>query len=199
MTDWFGGRDAPAQVHAGNNLLMPGAPKQYETILAAVNDGSLPIEEVDINVKRILRLVLESPRFKGYAFSNRPDLKAHAEITRHSAAEGMVLLKNEGNTLPIAADVQTIAAFGITSYEFISGGTGSGDVNEAYTVSLKEGLMDAGYRFHPKLADVYETHIAAEIFRFPPSIHPIFCLPLFPLFFFVRMDFFFANSCAIQK
>ena len=41
MTDWFGGKDAPAMVIAGNDLLMPGEPKQYEDIIAAINeDGS---------------------------------------------------------------------------------------------------------------------------------------------------------------
>ncbi|MDR0693750.1 MAG: glycoside hydrolase family 3 C-terminal domain-containing protein [Prevotellaceae bacterium] len=162
MTDWFGGKNPPAQVHAGNDLLMPGTVKQYESIIAAVNDDSLSVADVDRNVKRILQLILDSPRFKGYKYSNHPDLKAHAEVTRESAAEGMVLLKNTDNVLPFKENIKNIAAFGITSYEFISGGTGSGDVNEAYTVSLKEGLTNAGYSFNTELADLYEKHIAAE-------------------------------------
>ncbi|MDR0961444.1 MAG: glycoside hydrolase family 3 C-terminal domain-containing protein [Mediterranea sp.] len=162
MTDWFGGKNPPAQVHAGNDLLMPGTAKQYETILAAAKSGELAMEDIDVNVTRVLNLILDTPRFKGYAYSNKPDLKAHATVTRESATEGMVLLKNEKNALPFTADVKSVAAFGITSYEFIAGGTGSGDVNEAYTISLKEGLANAGYRFSTSLADVYEKHIAAE-------------------------------------
>jgi beta-glucosidase len=161
MTDWFGGKNTPAQVNAGNDLLMPGLPAQYEAIVAAVNDGSLAIEDVDINVERILNLIVASPRFEGYAFSNKPDLAAHAQIARQSATEGMVLLENNG-ALPFAASVRNIAAFGITSYDFIAGGTGSGDVNEAYTVSLKDGLANAGYGFNTDLAAAYEKHIAAE-------------------------------------
>jgi len=116
---------------------------------------------IDRNVKRILNLIAQSPRFKQYSFSNRPDLKAHAEITRHSADEGVVLLENKG-ALPFADNIKTVAAYGITSYDFISGGTGSGDVNEAYTVSLKEALTTAGYKLNTALSTHYEEHIAAE-------------------------------------
>jgi len=187
MTDWFGGKNPPAIVHAGNDLLMPGTPMQYEAIMAAVNDGSLSVTDVDVNVKRILNLILASPRFKGYAFSNRPDLQAHAEITRQSAAEGMVLLKNE-QALPLPAQTKTVAAFGITSYDFISGGTGSGDVNKAYNVSLREGLTNAGYQLNGELADLYEKYISSENERnkpdpnnpaamFMPKIRPAEMLP----------------------
>ena len=161
MTDWTGGTNPPAQVNAGNDLLMPGSHSQYEAIIAAVNGGSLSVEDVDRNVKRILNLILISPSFKGYKFSNQPDLKAHAEIARQSAAEGMVLLKN-ARALPLPVSTVKVAAFGITSYDFISGGTGSGDVNKAYNVSLREGLNNAGYQLNAELAALYENYINVE-------------------------------------
>lgn len=160
MTDWSGGVDPPAQIHAGNDLLMPGVFAQRDTILYAVRTGALSEKDVDTDVRRILELVLKSPRFKGYRFSNKPDLKAHAEVTRASATEGMVLLKNNGNVLPLTD--KNIAVFGITSYEFISGGTGSGDVNEAYTISLGEGLTGAGFTNNKTVQETYDNHIAAE-------------------------------------
>jgi len=162
MTDWSSGRNPSAQVHAGNDMLQPGLPKQYDAILAAAKDGSLAMEDIDTNVKRILELILKTPRFKEYKYSDKPNLQAHAAVTRESAVEGMVLLKNENAALPLASNVKTIATFGITSYDFISGGTGSGDVNEAYTISLKEGLTNVGYSFSAEVDELYKKHIAAE-------------------------------------
>lgn len=52
----------------------------------------------------------------------------------------MVLLKNEKEALPLTQNIKKIDAFGNTSYEIIKGGTGSGNVNAAYSVALIEGL-----------------------------------------------------------
>lgn len=162
MTDWFGGKNAPAQVKAGNDMLQPGYQKQYDQIMAALEEGSLEMADVDRNVKRILELIVRTPRFKGYKYSNKPDLKKHAEVTRKSATEGMVLLKNEKNVLPLSPDIKNVALFGVTSYDFIPGGTGSGNVNRAYTVSLLDGLSNAGYNVDPGLQKTYEKYIAKE-------------------------------------
>ena len=70
---------------------------------------------------------------------------AHASLARRAAAEGMVLLKNEGGLLPIAQGTK-IALFGAGVSRTIKGGTGSGDVNERYSVSIWQGMKDAGYR-----------------------------------------------------
>jgi beta-glucosidase len=161
MTDWFAGMDAVAQVSSENDLLMPGTDRQYNQIKEGLKNGTLTMKQVDENVKRLLELVLKTPRFNGYRFSDAPDLKAHAEITRQSAAEGMVLLTNRKNALPLSG-VKKVAVFGATSYEFVSGGTGSGDVNEEYTVSLMDGLKNSGFEPDMKLAEIYKTEIAAQ-------------------------------------
>lgn len=172
MTDWFGGRDAAAQIHAGNDLLMPGREDQKQAILKALENGSLAMEDVDTDVKRVLELVLRSPRFAQYKYTDKPDLKGHAEVTRASATEGMILLKNEQNALPLPDKIQKIAAYGTTSYDFIAGGTGSGDVNEAYTISLVQGMENTGYKLDTELKAQYEKYMADEKAKQPKDNNP---------------------------
>lgn len=168
MTDWFGGADAAAQMWAGNDMLQPGRPGQFEDIVEGVRSGRLSEADLDRNVRRVLELIVKSPRFKGYEFSNKPDLKAHAAVTRQSAVEGMVLLENNG-VLPLASEISRVALFGTTSYDFIAGGTGSGNVNRAYTVSLLEGLRNAGYAIDAELEKTYTKYIKEETERLNPK------------------------------
>ena len=138
MTDWFAGDDPVAQLRAGNDLLMPGMAERTELIRTAVESGDLRENELDVNVARILRLIFRSPAQAGYVYSNQPDLAGHASIARAAAAESTVLLRNVDSTLPLPENIRTVVAFGNTSYEFIAGGAGSGDVNEAYTKLKKK-------------------------------------------------------------
>lgn len=158
MTDWFGGRNAVEQMKAGNDLLMPGTKQQTQRIIDAVNHDSLNIQIVDANVERILNLVLQSPSFKNAKFSNAPDLKKNAAIAREAATEGMVLLKNADNALPLKS-VKNIALFGNNGYHLIAGGTGSGDVNKAYKVSLLQGLGNAGYTADTEIKTLYTSYL----------------------------------------
>ena len=160
VTDWFGGKDTKAQMRAGNDMLQPGRVSQYEDIVSGVKDGSLDEECVNRNVARVLSLIVRTPTFKRYSCGNDPDLKAHAAVTRQSAVEGMVLLENRNSALPLFSDEKKIALFGNTSYRFIAGGTGSGNVNRAYTVSLLDGLSNAGLTVDRRLREKYEEAIA---------------------------------------
>ena len=118
MTDWFGGDNGAAQMAAGNDMLQPGTPLQYEQIMNAIKDGSLSEAELDVCVTRCLELVKRSPKVKG----------------------------------------------------FIAGGTGSGNVNRAYTVSLLDGLKNAGFEVDESKKDVYLKHIAQEEAAFKATL-----------------------------
>ena len=168
MTDWFGGHDAVAQMKAGNDLLMPGNPDQSDAIVAAVKDSTLSMKQLDANVTRLLKIILKSPTFKGYKYSDKPDLKGHARVSRMAASEGMILLKNENAILPFAKG-KRVAVFGNTSYNIIAGGTGSGDVNKAYTISLLQGLSNAGYKVDKALVKSYQDYLADAKAKQPKS------------------------------
>tara|TARA_B110000881_G_scaffold119559_1_gene104917 strand:+ start:6325 stop:8715 length:2391 start_codon:yes stop_codon:yes gene_type:complete len=160
MTDWFGGNDAKNQIRSGNDLLEPGTQNQWDELKEAYENGSLSIQEIDTSVNRILKLILKSNKMRNYDFNNNPDLLKHAEITRRSASEGMILLKNEG-LLPLK-NIKNIALIGATSFDFISGGTGSGDVEEAYTVSLEEALVSSGYKINEVSSNIFKSHFLAN-------------------------------------
>lgn len=167
MTDWFGGKDAVAQMNARNNLLMPGSGDQSKKILDAVQSGALSEKVLDENIAGILKIILQSPAFKGYKYSDQPDLRQHAVLSREAATEGMVLLKNVDRSLPIAPAVKNVALFGINGYELIAGGTGSGDVNKAYKVSLAQGLANAGYVVDQDLQNAYVAYLADYASKHP--------------------------------
>ena len=174
MTDWIGKRNGlltTSEVAAGNDLMMPGYAEQAEDIVKGVKDGTLKIEDVDRNVRRMLEYIIKTPRFRGYKFSNRPDLKAHAQITRQSSTEGMVLLKNDG-VLPIR-NLKTVALFGVNSYDFMSGGLGSGAVNVPYVVDMVEGLRNVGVKTTPLLTDIYQSYVKYASLKLKADKNPI--------------------------
>jgi len=159
MTDWIGKRaDLPTEteVQAGNDLVMPGYAAQAQDIVDAVKSGKLDVKDVDRNVRRMLEYIVKTPRFKGYKYS-KPDLEAHAQVTRQSSTEGMVLLKNTG-ILPIR-NLKTVALFGVNSYDFFSGGLGSGAVNVPYVVDMVQGLKNIGVSTTPLLTEIYQNYI----------------------------------------
>ncbi len=159
MTDWTNLRVTSDQILAGNDLMEPGDFRETREIIAKVSSGELPEQALDICVRRVLEFIVKTPRFNGYVYSDKPDLKAHAQVARKAAGEGMVLLKNVGGALPMA-DAKSVALYGTASYDFIAGGTGSGNVNKPYVVSLVEGLENSGYSILPEIKDYYQKYIA---------------------------------------
>ena len=163
MTDWSGGYDDAAIVRAGNEMIQPGSDQRYMNLLNAIKDGSLSMEDVDRAVTRILQLVVKTPKFKGYVHSNTPDLVAHAKVCKKVADEGVVLLKND-SALPVSRE-NKVALFGTTSYDFIAGGTGSGDVNRPYVVDLMSGLSNLKFKLDEEVSSFYRSYMEDEVYR----------------------------------
>lgn len=84
----------------------------------------------------------------------------HMALARHAAAEGIVLLKNDG-ILPLAP--QRIALYGPGSRMTVKGGSGSGEVNERHSVSIEEGLKNAGFTFSTLWMDRFEKKFQDDI------------------------------------
>ena len=164
VSDWGAGYDEAAQISAGNDLLQPGYDYNYHNLLKAVKEGSLSMEDLDRSVERILRLSLKTNRYQGYKYSEAPDLNSNALASRKIAEEGIVLLKNRSEALPISTS-DRIALFGVTSYDFIAGGTGSGDVHRPYVIDLKEGLSGAGFQLDEAIDSFYTEYMADEKLR----------------------------------
>ena len=161
MTDWTGKRRTDAQVRAGCDLMEPGRKSQTRELVRKVRKGELSEKELDICVRRVLELVVKTPTYKGYKPSLKPDLKAHAEVAREAAEEGIVLLKNEGGTLPMPA-TSVVALFGVGSYQLLAGGTGSGHVHRPYVVNLDAGLTREGFQVNEPLSALYSAHIRSH-------------------------------------
>ncbi|MBQ9288270.1 MAG: beta-glucosidase, partial [Bacteroidaceae bacterium] len=144
ITDWDGGYYPVKITSAGTDIIEPGSDQFREDLAKALADGSLDRKIVDAAIKRILEFTVKCPSFKQYKASNDIHREEHLNWVREVGAEGMVLLKNDNQTLPVAP--QKVALYGTTSYNFIAGNMGVGGTNGgAYHVTLVEGLRKAGF------------------------------------------------------
>ena len=184
MTDWIGirqGLPTITEVQAGNDLMEPGQPAQVNEIIEGVKSGKLLMADVDRNVRRMLEYIVKTPSFHKYPATNKPDLKGHAAITRQTACEGIVLLKNNG-CLPWNSEsstfnvqrstIKTVALFGENSYNFLPGGVGSGCVHTPYVVDMVEGLKNAGIKSSESLSDIYRKYVDYARVKFQYERHP---------------------------
>ena len=161
MTDWGVKDNTVKSAKAGNDLMEPGRQVEIDRILAAVKSGEINQEELDRNVRNMLNYIVKTPHFKGYKFSNKPDLKAHAIMARKAADESIILLKNDNNTLPLKGS-EKVALYGLTSVDFVAIGTGSGEVNTAYTVNMQDAMTEAGFTLDQDLAEFYQHYFAQQ-------------------------------------
>ena len=161
MTDWGCKDNTVKATKAGNDLMEWGNQVEIDRILAAVNSGEISQEELDRNVRNMLNYIVKTPHFRHYNFSNKPDLKAHAQVARKAADESIILLKNDDNTLPLKGN-EKVALYGISSVDFVGIGTGSGWVNTEHIANLQEAMSEEGFVLDENLAEYYRLCYATQ-------------------------------------
>ena len=144
VTDWGAENEIEKGIAAGQNLEMPGSNGLGAAKLVdAVRSGKLSEEALDARVDELIDLLMkanETPADEPY------DKEAHHAIAREIAENSMVLLKNEDNILPLAAD-KRIALIGEMARSPRYQGAGSSQINAKNIDNAFDCLLDAGVGF----------------------------------------------------
>ncbi|HXB60504.1 MAG TPA: glycoside hydrolase family 3 C-terminal domain-containing protein [Candidatus Acidoferrales bacterium] len=143
MSDWGGVHETDV-VQAGNDLEMPyGDNMNVRKLKAALADGSVTQAAVDDSVRRILRTIirvglLDGPMTPDQSKVNSPE---HARLAYEIATKGIVLLKNQGDLLPLDQDkIKSIAVIGESAMHMQVDALGSPQVKPTHVVEILDGI-----------------------------------------------------------
>ena len=142
ITDWGGSNDHALGVKNGSTLEMP-APggDSVRELLAAVESGKISESDIDARLSELLPLVFDTKAALDAA-PREFDAAAHHALARRAAAESLVLLKNEGALLPLAAGSK-VAVIGDFAKNPRYQGAGSSMVNSTQVDVLLDNLIDS--------------------------------------------------------
>ena len=142
ITDWGGSNDHALGVKNGSTLEMP-APggDSVRKLLAAVESGKITESDIDARLSELLPLVFDTKAALDAA-PREFDAAAHHALARRAAAESLVLLKNEGSLLPLAAGTK-VAVIGDFAKNPRYQGAGSSMVNSTQVDVLLDKLIDS--------------------------------------------------------
>ena len=178
MTDWsIVPHNTAAQLHAGNDLFMPGADHQVEDIIAGVKDGTILESDLDLACKRIIALAEKCSKKKASA---GPNLEAGRSVAYNAACESAILLENNG-MLPLSGEGRA-ALFGVRSYDLVARGAGAGFVVCPPVTQIYSAFHDKGIATDEEIEDLYLKYVAfaeADI-RLNEKIKVHIGLPLLP-------------------
>jgi beta-glucosidase len=145
LTDFiFGMRDAKTAALAGQDLEMPFQNLYHRFLKELVEHGEVSVERIDDAVLRLLRgqVRFAQGRNPSDYTSDVVGCEAHRQLAREAAQKSIVLLKNEGNLLPLT-NVQRVAVIGRLADTPNTGDRGSSNTNPAYVITPLQGLRDA--------------------------------------------------------
>lgn len=145
ISDWGGIQDTAGPLNAGNDLEMPGGEYMtHDRVSAALKRGEVSQAAIDESVHRVLRMIirvglLDAPMKPDHSVVNSPE---HRSLALKAATEGIVLLKNSKNILPLNDQkVRSIACIGNAAVNWEIGAAGSPQVTPFYSVSALEGIQ----------------------------------------------------------
>ncbi|MGH7010361.1 MAG: glycoside hydrolase family 3 C-terminal domain-containing protein, partial [Caulobacteraceae bacterium] len=149
VSDWGAVHSTAAAAAAGNHLEMPGPARWFgDKLLSAVRAGEVPASAVDEAARRMVRLILRTGVLDGgpgQAPQSQGELRTrrHRAIAARAAEEAVVLLKNDGELLPLdAARLKTLAVVGPNAAERRIQGGGSSQVRAGRRVSILTALEE---------------------------------------------------------
>jgi len=147
MSDWFGTKSTVDSINNGLDLEMPGPSiwRDGTQVLEEMKTGAIKSEAVDEAVRRVLRIVMRSGSFEHPVSPEEQaiDRPEHRALIRTTAAESIVLLKNEGNILPLNTEkLKTIAIIGPNAKTAQIMGGGSAEVNAHYAITPYAGIVN---------------------------------------------------------
>jgi beta-glucosidase len=146
ISDWTANHTITDSVKAGLDIEMPGPAKYYGGLLEqAVRNWQIDESVIDETVRRILTLIVNSGRMDDPSpvLPGSVNTPEHQALARKVAEESIVLLKNQGNLLPLAASkIKSIAVIGPNAAECRIGGGGSSYLVPPYTVSMLDGIKN---------------------------------------------------------
>lgn len=145
MSDWNASFSTVAGMNNGLDMDMyNGNSYTFTNITTAIQSENVPASELDGMVQRILTTMFQFGLFDSPPAGNLSSVvtsSAHNQFARDSAAQGMVLLQNNSNLLPLGTSVHSIAVIGsVASVAAISTGNGSASVNLPYNVTPLSGI-----------------------------------------------------------
>ena len=145
VSDWYAARSTHASVLAGLGLVMPGPAGPWgDALVAAVEDGSVPVAAVDDRARRMVRLAARVGALPDVAAEGTPDRLSPdgvAQLLRAAAAGGMVLLRNAGDLLPLDRHaLRRVAVVGPNAAAPAIQGGGTAGVTPQYAVAPLDGL-----------------------------------------------------------
>jgi beta-glucosidase len=161
MSDWGAVHSVIPTLYAGLDIEMPTAGYlKKNAVLAAIQGDLIRKEEIDDKVRRILRTMFVTGIFDKKLDKGVINTPEHQNLALKVAQEGTVLLKNEGNLLPLNKEkIRKIAVIGPNAKEAIIGGGGSSNVDPFYSVSILDGLKN---KLGGNIEVIYERGIFKE-------------------------------------